>query len=165
MVTNCTLTVDAAPTEVFLQFAVLVSGGILTPSAFSNAVVTTNLVFTTAEPHVLTGTNFTTLNQSNVLTATVVVTDKMGTNTYTLGTDYQLVAASPYTQISRLPGSSIPDGSTILASYTSLGAPLYSGLYLAITHEVEIQSNALRIDVTGKGYGAPGWARGRERHN
>jgi len=69
------------------------------------------------ESHTLTNGIITFLDQAFVNTATVVVTDTAGPTTYTLAVDYQLFSTGERTQIQRLPGGSIANGSTVLVDY------------------------------------------------
>ena len=149
-VSNCTLTVDGP--HGFLSVHVL-GGGILTHSSAPNGIVGTNSASVIGEPHLVSPTNSAALNLSNVVAATVMVTDATGTNTYVLGTDYGLAATNGYTWISILPGSSLTNTRLVLASYTALLAPVYAGLNLVVTNDVEIDPGG-GIDANGRGYGA-----------
>ncbi len=157
-ITNCTLTVEGA--HGFLNMHIL-NGGMLTQTAVTNAVLGTNLISVTGEIHILSFTNPAVLSLPNVVAGSVVVTDVSGTNLFALGTDYSLTATNSFTWINFLPGSSIPDGSTIRANYVAAGAPIFTGLYLTFTNNVEIE-NGGAIDVAGKGYG-PGLGTGAGR--
>src|SRR5439155_25690612 len=88
----------------------------------------------------LSATNPPTLTQTNVLTNTVVITDTTGSITYTPGADYALLMlTNGLVQVSRLDGSSIPDGATISASFESLCLPIDYGINLAVSSRVDIE--------------------------
>jgi hypothetical protein len=83
-------------------------------SSSSGAITTIN------ESHVLHDTSVTFLNNPRVNFASVLVTGPGGVPTYINGVDYRLIPAGELTQIQRIPTSiNLPDGSTILVSYTS----------------------------------------------
>src|SRR5690242_4567708 len=76
VVTNCALTVEGSHTFGSLQ---LLSGAKLTQVQTDNGLrfISTQI---SNEPHVLTGTNLVTLNNTNVITASpIVITDPSGT--------------------------------------------------------------------------------------
>jgi hypothetical protein len=148
VVTNCTVTVDGPHT---FSSVLVAAGGVLT-HWFSPSGTVSSLHFITNESQVLSGTNLVTLLNSNVVTATVAVTDSSGTIDYTNGLDYLL--SSPdgiLTQLQRTTNSSIPDGATVLVSYEALfTAP--AGLTLTVTGNVEVDVGGA-INANGIGYG------------
>lgn len=72
------------------------------------------------EPHVLTTGVLTFLNQPNVILSSVQVTDVTGTVLYSELADYILIEQGSVTEIQRMVGGNIPNGSTVLVSYTIL---------------------------------------------
>ena len=148
VVTNCTLTVDGPHTFSSVQVA---AGGVLTHSVSPSGAVS-NLLFITNESQVLSSTNPATLLNSNVVTATVAVTDSTGTIDYTNGVDYLLSSTNDdLTELELTTNSSIPDGATVLVSYEALlTAP--AGLTLTVTNNVEVDVGGA-INANGNGYG------------
>ncbi len=71
----------------------------------------------TDESHVLTSGILTSLNQTDVILSSVQVTDITGTILYSEFTDYILIQQGSVTQIERVIGGNIPNGSTVLVSY------------------------------------------------
>src|SRR5882762_1774402 len=150
VITNCTVTIDGS--HAFANVHIL-NGGTLTHSFAANGQLE-NRVSVTGEQHIISDTNPPTLNQPNVFTNTIVVTDIPGSTTYTQGVDYAVTnLPSGLTQLSRVPGSAIPDGSTISVGYDFLGQPVATGLNLAVTNDFEIEPGGA-INANGKGYGA-----------
>jgi hypothetical protein len=160
VVTNCTLTVDGPHTFSSLLVA---AGGVLTHSFAPNGTVS-NLFNVTNENQVLSDTNLVTLLNSNVISATVFVTDFSGTNFYTNGLDYSLYSPDGIlTQLQRTTNSTIPDGATVLVSYESLVGTAPAGLNLSTTNNVQvdvggaINANAIGYSVgPGAGHSAEG---------
>jgi hypothetical protein len=149
VVTNCTLTVDGPHA---FSSVLVAAGGVLTHS-FSPSGTISNLLFITNESQVLSGTNLVTLLNSNVITATVEVTDSTGTIDYTNGVDYLL--SSPdgiLTQLQRTANSSIPDGATVPVSYETQSPAVPAGLNLSVTNNVEVDAGGA-INANGNGYG------------
>jgi len=70
------------------------------------------------EPHTLTDGIVTYLNQPEVVIPSVEVTDSSGRTVYRLLLDYQLIPNGALVEIRRVPGSTIPNGGSILADYT-----------------------------------------------
>jgi hypothetical protein len=70
------------------------------------------------EPHVLTTGIPTFLNQPNVILSSVQVTDITGTTPYFEGSDYLLFQQGSLTEIERVIGGNIPNGSTVLVTYS-----------------------------------------------
>ena len=71
------------------------------------------------EPHTLSDGNLTFLDQPNVVFSSVRVTDKTGTIVYLLGLDYSLIPHGAITEIRRVTGGRIPNGSIVLVDYSS----------------------------------------------
>jgi len=148
VVSNCTLTVDGP--HIFSNLLVAL-GGTLTHTALPGGA-TSNLVSVTDEPHTLTGTNAVTLLNSNIVTASIVVTDAGKTIVYTNELDYSLTSLDGgLTQLQRTTNSSIPDGSGVLVSYDVLLAG-QTGLNLTVASNVEVKVGGA-INVNGRGYG------------
>ena len=149
VVTNCTLTVDGPHAFSSLRVA---AGGVLTHSFYPSGVIS-NLLFITNESQVLSGTNPVTLLNSNVISATVSVTDSSGTIDYTNEVDYLLTSTNEIlTELQRTTNSSIPDGATVLVSYEVLLGIAPAGLNLSVTGNVEVDVGGA-INADGKGWG------------
>ncbi len=84
VVTNCTLIVDGAHTFASLH---ILNGGTVTHS-FSPTGVLLDLFPVSGELHVLTGTNSESLNYSNAVVSSILVTDGTGQIIYAPITDY-----------------------------------------------------------------------------
>ena len=135
IVTNCTLTIDGFHTFNSVR---LLSGAVLTHSFSANGVLADlSAVTVTGEMHVVSSTNPAPLNHTNVLTNTVVVIDSVG-HTYLAGVDYGVVVSNAITMVTLLPGSSIPEGGTVIVSYVFYIPPISTGLYLTISNNFEI---------------------------
>jgi len=147
VISNCTVTVDGPHT-----FASVLVGanGVLTHSPLTSGLIS-NFYNITNEAQVLSGLNPATLMYTNV-SGQVVVTDVTQTSNYVNGVDYvQTTTASGGLQIARTSGSTIPDGSTVLVSYT-WNYVASAGLYLVVAGNVSVASNGL-ISASGVGYG------------
>ncbi len=72
------------------------------------------------EPVTLNGTTQTALQQSFIVTSTLVVTNQPKTQTYVENTDYRVIVIGETTYLQRLIGGSITDGQTVLANYEYL---------------------------------------------
>lgn len=79
---------------------------------FENSVRISN------EPHILTGVAPIILNQPNVITSTIEVTDPAGIILYIQGIDYLVTPQGSLTEIRRTATGSIPDPGSVLVSYT-----------------------------------------------
>src|SRR5678810_946501 len=86
IVTNCTVTVEGSHTFASLQ---LLNGAKLTQDTSPNGLRFSSVTISN-EPHVLTATNGVALSHTNVLAATVLVTDLSGTVAFTNDVDYVL---------------------------------------------------------------------------
>jgi len=151
VISNCIVTVDGAHTFASLRVA---PGGVLTHSFWPNGTIV-GLNIVNNEPHILNGTNPTTLLNTNVV-GLVVVTDTSQTVTYSNGVDYvQTNLPDGTTQIERTDASAIPDGATVLVSYNwDYVTP--AGLNLTVTGDVAVASGgSINANVIGYG-GAPG---------
>ncbi len=150
-VSNCTLVVDGAHAFNSLRVA---AGGVLTHSFATNGTVS-NIYYMTNEAQVLYGTTPVTLLNSNVITATVIVTGYGTTNVYTNGLDYLL--SSPdgvVTQLQRTTNSTISDGGIVLVSYEGFGAnqgTVPGGMNLTIAGNVQVDAGGI-IFADGLGY-------------
>ena len=149
IVTNCTVMVDGPHAFSSLLVA---AGGVLTHS-FSPDGVISNLLSVVDESQTLNGTNPVTLLNSNVITASVLVTDSGSTTIYTNGVDYLLTSPDGImTQLQRTTNSTIPDGANVLVSYDVLLGVLPAGFNLSVTGNVEVAVGGA-INANGKGYG------------
>jgi hypothetical protein len=155
IITNCTVTLDGAHSFNSLFVA---PGGVLTHSYFPNAT-STLLLNVTDEPQILVSTNPVTLAKLNVFAA-VTVSDTNHLVIYTNDVDFvQYAPGDGTTQIYRTETSSIPDGATVLVSYT--WSYFYgAGLTVIVTNDVNIAAGG-SINANGIGYGpALGGGRG-----
>jgi hypothetical protein len=149
VVTNCALTIDGPHTFSSLRVE---SGGVVTHSPAPAGTVS-NIIYVVDEAQTLDGTNAVTLLESNVVDATVSVTDGTGTILYTNNQDYLLTSTNNiWTQLQRTTNSAIPDGATVLVGYQSLlpGSPP-GGLYLTISNNVEVYAGG-SINANGTGF-------------
>ncbi|NOX35062.1 MAG: hypothetical protein GXP56_15260 [Deltaproteobacteria bacterium] len=69
------------------------------------------------EPHILNTTELVFLNQKNIDTGSVVVTNAANTAIYIENIDYTITELSPFLRISRTPLGAITDGENVLVSY------------------------------------------------
>ncbi len=147
VVTNCTLTVDGS--HAFSNVLVTV-GGTLTHTFTNSGILSLSRSFLD-EAQILNGTNAVSLANTGVL-VTAGVTDAGKTVTYTNGQDYAFTFPGDGSiQLQRTTNSTIPDGATVLVSYTvQISAP--AGLNLTVTGNMEIAPGGT-INVDGKGYG------------
>ena len=153
VISNCIVTVDGA--HAFASVLVA-TGGTLTHSSWPSGQLASTF-FVTNEPQFLIGTNPATLLHTNV-SSSLTVTDSGKTTTYSNGVDYvQTNLPDGTTQIQRTGSSTIPDGATVLVSYTwSFITP--AGLYLTATNSVGVARGG-SINASGCGYG-PGLGTG-----
>src|SRR5436190_5978844 len=132
-VTNCTLTIDGPHT---FQSLHIENGGLVTHSFASNGFVLSPLHIS-GELQVMSDTNPPTLNQSNVMASTLVLSDTNLLTYYTQTVDYVVAAlSSGYSQLQRTTNSSIPDGSTVIAAYDTTDS-VSARLSLTISNNVE----------------------------
>ena len=149
IVTNCTVTVDGPHAFSSLLVA---GGGVLTHSYSPNGVIS-NLLSVVDESQVLNDTNPVTLLNSNIITASVMVTDSGQAVVYSNGVDYLLTSPDGIlTQLQRTTNSTIPDGTNVLVSYDVLLGVLPAGFNLSVTGNVEVAVGGV-INANGKGYG------------
>jgi hypothetical protein len=150
VISNCVVTLDGSRNFASLH---VTGGGMLTHSSPANGMISvTDTVVN--EPQVLTGTNAVTLAQSNILSATVVVTDQTSLLTYTNDVDYVLESMTGVLlTLRRTETSSIPDSATVLVSYNHTVASGPSGLDLTVSGDVTVDSGSA-INITGAGYGS-----------
>jgi hypothetical protein len=149
VVTNCTVTMDGPHTFASLLVA---GGGTLTHS-YSSSGSLSNVLSVVDESQVLNDTNPVTLLNSNVVIASVVVTDAGSTIVYTNGVDYLLTSlTNGLTQLQRTTDSSIPDGTNVLVSYDAVLWVVPAGLNLTLTGDVDVAIGG-SINANGTGYG------------
>lgn len=77
------------------------------------------------EPVRLTDGEITLLERPFVDVATVMVKDVTGSIIFEEGFDYLLLANGDYTEIQRMPGGQIPNGSTVYVDYTAVQTGSY----------------------------------------
>lgn len=96
--------------------------------------------------HLKDGLN-TFLALPSVSTGTLRVTDPTSTIVYVRDVDYELVEVGPLTQIRRLPGGTIPNDSTVLASYSSSLNPAvaFSSLGNAVNGRIDFWKGVLGL--------------------
>jgi hypothetical protein len=153
VVSNCVLTVDGVHSLASVQ---LVDGAKLTHT-FAPGGFLLDSFSVTNEPHVLAGTNPVSLSASNVFPPSLVLSNSSGTLAYTEGVDYIVTSdTNLITWIARTNGSSIPDGATVLASYSVNNPPIPTGLTLVVSNDFTANIGTV-VDVLGTGYlGGPG---------
>ena len=121
IVINCTLTVDG---KHGFSDVIVIDNGTLTHSFSTNGLLA-NPIQVIGEIQTLTGTNYSTFDETNVDSTTVLVRGVTNGVTYQLGADYVLSAGiNSGLQIARTATSTIPDGGTVTVNYTYLGAPV-----------------------------------------
>jgi len=150
VVLGCTVAVDGPHT---FSSVVLVGNGVLTHSFSTNGQVTIAMSVTNA-PYVLSGTTPVELANSNIFSP-LLVTDTNG-DVYTNGVDYLEINQTNGNYISTgielTATSSIPDGGTVLVSYSYYDS-FPAGLDLTVTGVVWVDAGC-EIDADGIGYGA-----------
>src|SRR6266404_5987136 len=151
LLTNCTVTIDGQHS--FASLHVLNHGNVTHTAAQNGFLV--NSIPITNEMHALNGTNAVTLNASNVLQYTIIITSTSGLITYSNGVDYTTaVDTNLVTSVQRTDTSTIPDGATVNVSYSVLsGVDVPSGLNLLVVGDVLVDAGG-SINVTGQGYGS-----------
>ncbi len=155
VISNCTVTVDGPHTFASLLVA---TNGILTHSFSTNGQLSLAFNVTNA-PYVLNETNPTTLANTNIFSP-LLVTDPGQTIIYTNGVDFletnvvvlETNFSIDYIQIERTTNSAIPDGGTVLVSY-SYYDDVPVGLDLTVTGAVWVAGGGA-INADGIGYGA-----------
>jgi hypothetical protein len=89
-------------------------------SGFDESVIQVN-----DEPHVLTTGVVTLLDNENVSTNTIVVTDVTGTIVYSVNVDYTIAQVGNFTRISRTTVGAIANGQTVLVDYQYTSDPTF----------------------------------------
>ena len=157
VILDCTVTVDGPHT---FSSLVLAANGVLTHSFSANGQLSVAINVTNAS-FVLSGTTPDELTNSDIFFSPLLVTDPTQTIIYTNGVDYleinQTNGNNIFAEIERTPNSSIPDGGTVLVSYSYDGT-VPAGLDLTVTGVVWVTSGC-EIDADGIGYG-PGFGPG-----
>ena len=147
VVSNCTLTVDGPHSFSNLLVA---AGGTLTHTFSSSGTVSVQRSFTD-EAQILNDTNAVTFLNTGTL-VTPDVTDTGKTVTYTNVLDYTFTSpGGGLIQLQRTTTSTIPDGGTVLVSYT-VSVSTAAGLNLSVTGDVQVAVGGA-INVNGRGYG------------
>lgn len=147
VISNCTVTMDGAHSFNSL----LVAGDGVVTHSFLPSGSTTLFFNVTDEPQTLNGTNPATLIHANVSSITSV-TDSGQTITYTNDVDFvQTNLADGTTQIYRTDASSIPDGTTVLVTYT-WAYSYNAGLVVSVTNDFTL-ANGASLNANGIGYG------------
>jgi len=147
VISNCTVSLDGAHS---FNSLLLTNGGVLTHSYFTNASASF-AVGVTDEPQILIGTNAVTLLHTNV-SPNAMVTDTGHTITYTNDIDFvQTSLPDGTTQLYRTDTSAIPDGATVLVTY-SWTYTVSAGVNLIVTNDVIVASDG-SINANGIGYG------------
>ncbi|HEV2320239.1 MAG TPA: hypothetical protein VGV18_10845, partial [Verrucomicrobiae bacterium] len=149
VILDCTVTVDGPHT---FSSLVLAANGVLTHSFSANGLLPITLSVTNAS-YMLSGTTPDVLANPDILLP-LLVTDTNG-DLYTNGADYLVINQTNGTYISteveRTGTSSIPDGGTVLVSYSYYGS-VSAGMDLMVTGVVWVTSGC-EIDADGIGYG------------
>ncbi len=147
VVLDCTVTVDGSHT---FASVVLASDAVLTHSFSTNGQIAVAMSVTNA-PYVLPGSATGVELANTNISSPLLVTDTNG-NVYTEGVDY-LEFTYPYgTWIEQTTNSSIPDGGTVLVSYSYYGS-VSAGLDLMVTGVVWVASDS-EITANDIGYGS-----------
>ncbi|HTI98662.1 MAG TPA: hypothetical protein VL527_07135, partial [Dongiaceae bacterium] len=149
VLSNCTVVVDGAHPFSNLLVA---AGGTLTHTA-NLFFTSTNLQDFGSLPVVLTGTDVVALPYQDIVAASIGVTNTDLTLGYTNEVDYLIIdLGNGQTGLQRTPDSAIPDGATVLASFTAaVSVAMPSGLNLAVSGDVQVLAGG-EINVTGKGH-------------
>ena len=146
-ISNCTVTIDGPHN---FNSLLVSTNGTLTHSPGTNGQVAFT-VSVTNEQQVLSGINPATLLNTNV-SSPLFVTDSGQIAVYTNGIDYlEINLAGNLTQIERTTNSSIPDGATVLVSY-SWNDIFSAGLNLNIASALDVTASG-SINANGLGYG------------
>jgi hypothetical protein len=149
VVIGCTLTIDGPHA---FSDVLVIDNGLLTHSSSSNGLLA-NPLHIAGELQTLSGTNFATLTNLNVVAGSIVVMGIGNNVTYTNGSDYVLGdGGDGTTEIARLPGSTIPDGATVSVSYQAQGQAVSAGLNLTVADNVVIEAGS-GIVADGDGFG------------
>jgi hypothetical protein len=154
VVSNCALTVDGAHSFASLR---VLDGGVLTHTFATNGLLRNPFVQVTDQLF-LQGTNAQPLSQSNVVQATILVTDDEGQTVFQDGVDYSVASSGALTTIRRVAGSAIPDGGFVTVYYDVSDPPYPTGLNLVIAGDVLVDAGGA-INADAKGY-AGGWGPG-----
>jgi hypothetical protein len=145
VISNCTVTMDGAHS---FNSLILGTGGTLTCTANPSGSATLSGTATN-EQLVLSGTNPSTLFYSYV-SGSVTLTDS-NQDLFTNGADFVQTTLGNQTQIARTTNSTIPDGATVLATYTwSVG--FNTGLNISLTNGLNVAAGG-SINLNGGGYG------------
>jgi hypothetical protein len=145
IVSNCTVTLDGTHS---FNSLLIGAGGVLTHTAAPNGSAT-RAVTVTNEQLVLTGANPSTLFYSFV-TGSVSLTDT-NQNIFTSGIDFIQTTVGNQMQITRTANSTIPDGATVLATYT-WSVTFSTGLNFYVTNILNVATGG-SINANGGGYG------------
>jgi hypothetical protein len=146
IVTNCTLTIDGAHAFNSLQ---VLNGGAVTHSlnTYGSQQI---MFFVSNEQQLMSSTNPATLDNTNIDTSSIVVTDPTGSIFYTEDVDYTVTASNQFVQLELTTNSAIADGGTVFVSYD--WDLEFEGFNLMVNNDVQVALGGA-IDLSGKGYG------------
>jgi hypothetical protein len=145
IVSNCTVTVDGSHQ---FQSLLVGGGGIITHTPSGSAMLFEQRSVLD-EPQVLTSTSPVSLLVTGAL-ETISVSDT-NLNLFTLNQDYVVTQGPNWTiEVQRTAGSAIPDGATVLVSYTVLDSTA-AGLWLTVSGDATVSGGGA-INVNGGGY-------------
>jgi hypothetical protein len=148
VVSNCTLTVNGPHA---FSNVLVAAGGRLTHSAapYTGAFLVSHVI--SDEPQTLIGTNAVSLVNTGSLFSAVTVVDLSKTVTYVgSGVDYSTSTYTNMLFLRRAASSTIPDGATVLVSYT-VYVSIPARLDLNVSGSMEIAAGG-EVRVDGRGY-------------
>ncbi len=158
IVSNCVLTVDGPHAFASLQ---LLGGAVLTHTHVPDGFLPGELAITN-EPYSLHLTNPTALLSPGIVPSSIVVKNAENSSVYTNQIDYTIsLGTNGIVSLQLVPGSSIPQDSTVLVNYVSSGLVIPTGLNLSVAGDTWISAGA-KIDGDGRGFG-PGQGPGAGR--
>ena len=102
------------------------------------------------ERHTLSDNTITFLNLSQVDTTTIQVTDLTGLIVYQEGLDYEVIPQGLKTEIQRVVGGTIPNGATVLVSYSALTPPSANGEILTDSYYVRLDLFQNLLELYGR---------------
>lgn len=144
-VTNCTLTVDGPHAFNSLQ---VLNGGVVTHSPLPYGPQDFTFLVS-AEPHQLSAFSPSTLSNTNVDEASIVVMNLSESIVYTENVDYVVTFSNQFAQLTLTTNSAITEGDTVLVDYD--WSEEFQGFNLVISNDTQIASGGA-INVAGKGY-------------
>ena len=108
---------------------------------FKKRDASTKKIMIIDESLTLTDGVVTFLDNPDVDTDSIVVTDTLGTTVYLENLDYTIIVSGNRVQISRIPGGNIPNGGTVLVDYITTSNPSFD--YMLLKHTGEVRTTFL----------------------